>query len=299
MAKAKAQGNTRMATGEPAGLWHQPALMNLLADLLVVLASASLAWSALAAVQRLPLFPLRELQLLQLPEHVQLAQIEHTARTAIRGNFFTVDLDAARAAFEQLPWVRKAAVSRHWPDGLALTLEEHRPAGRWRALSAAESGGPMWLVNHQGEVFAAEAYAGLQALPQLAGPTGSAAEVLGRHGEFSTVLAPTERRLAALTLSTRQAWQLELDDGLRVELGREQERHPLSERLARFVEQYAFIAALPAVVGRVRHVDMRYPNGLAIGGIALAGKNQTPPIKAARTARPAQPPRPARQERKT
>ena len=51
MAKAKTKGNARL-DAEPGGLWHQPALMNLLADLLIVLSIAALAWAALTALQR-------------------------------------------------------------------------------------------------------------------------------------------------------------------------------------------------------------------------------------------------------
>jgi len=43
--------------------------------------------------------------------------------------FFTADLDAVRAAFESVPWVRKAMVRREWPNKLIVTVEEHRGIG--------------------------------------------------------------------------------------------------------------------------------------------------------------------------
>jgi cell division protein FtsQ len=63
-------------------------------------------------------------------------QIEYAARSAVAGNFFTVNLDAVRAAFEKLPWVRKAEVRRRWPDGLELAIEEHVAAARWKQADA-------------------------------------------------------------------------------------------------------------------------------------------------------------------
>lgn len=264
-----ARSNTRNApVTAPAGLWHQPALMNLLADVLIVLAVAGLAWSALTALQRLPVFPLRELVLTAAPDRVTPEQLEHAARGAMVGNFFTVDLEAARAAFEKLPWVRKVAVSRQWPDGLSLTLEEHEPVARWR-LPNGEPG----LVNRQGEVFVAEFPAGAAVLlhtldlPQLAGPVGSAPELLARHAEFSLVLAGIGRRVDAVTLSPRRAWQLKLDDGVAIELGRDQSRHPLAERLERFATHYD---SLRQRVGGVRVADMRYPNGFVLSGLERA-----------------------------
>ena len=209
MAKpSRSKGNTRQQAADPGGLWHQPTLMNLIADVLIVAAVAGLSWAALAALQRLPLFPLREVVLTAAPQQVSAEQIAHAARTAVVGNFFTVDLEAARTAFEKLPWVRNAAVRRQWPDGLSLTLEEHEAVARWRHAS-----GEQGLVNRQGEVFVAE-LADAAGLPRLTGPTGSAAEMLARHAEFSAALSGIGRSIVAVSLSPRRAWQLKLDDGI-------------------------------------------------------------------------------------
>lgn len=249
-------------TGD-SGLWHQAALMNLLADVLMVLAVAGLGWAGLTALQRLPVFPLRELVLTAVPDRVTPEQLEHAAREAMIGNFFTVDLEAARAAFEKLPWVRKAAVSREWPDGLKLTLEENEPVARWRHLNGDHS-----LVNRQGELFFAELPGNAPELPQLSGPAGSARELLERFAEFSGVLAGIGRRIESIALSPRRAWQLKLDDGVAVELGRDQSREQTGERLERFVTHYA---ALRQQVGAVRVADMRYPNGFVLSGLERGG----------------------------
>jgi len=266
VARQKAHTRNSPATA-PAGLWHQPALMNLLADVLVVLAVAGLAWASLTALQRLPVFPLRELVLTASPHHVSAQQLEHAARGIMVGNFFTVDLEAARIAFEKLPWVRKAAVSRQWPDGLELTLEEHEPVARWRHLN-----GEHGLVNRQGEIFVAELPAGALQLPQLSGPEGSARELLARYAEFSNVLAGIGRSIDTIALSPRHAWQLKLDDGMAVELGRDQTRHPLGERLDRFAAHYV---DLRQRVGAMRVADMRYPNGFVLRGLENTSPTRT------------------------
>lgn len=262
---AKAKGNTRLQNAEPGGLWHQSALMNLLADLLIVLAAAVLGWSALTALQRLPVFPLRELVLTTPLHQVDAGQIEHAARRAVSGNFFTVDLDATRDAFEKLPWVRKATVRRQWPDGLLLTLEEHEAVARWRHPGKQDNAGS--LVNRQGEVFSAEPPMATTALPLFAGPEGSAPQLLRRHAEFAAVLAGIGRQVDTVMLSPRQAWRIGLDDGMTLELGRDQERHPLAERLERFASHYEIAKAR---LGTVRVADMRYPNGFVVGGMARA-----------------------------
>jgi cell division protein FtsQ len=247
----------RKKPAEPAddGFWDRPVLMNLVADLLIVFGVAGLAWSAATSIQRLPIFPLREVVVGGTVDNVTRNQVEQAARTALVGNFFTVDLDQVRGVFEKLPWVRQAEVRRRWPDTLELVLEEHVAVARWRRTD-----GETRLVNDHGEVFAA---ASDQELPVFAGPEGSAAQVLERYREFSGALAVLGRRPETLVLSGREAWQLKLDDGLVIELGRDETKLSLTERMVRFVAWYR-----PALektrLARATVVDMRYPNGFAL-----------------------------------
>ena len=249
---------------ETAGLWHQPALLDLISDVLFAFGSVGLAWALLIILQRAPFFPLREVVLVSAPRHVSAAQIAHAVRTSAQGNFFTVDLVAVRQSLEALPWVRRASVRRQWPESLALSLEEHEAVAQWRHLDG-ESG----LVNRHGEVFDAELPENAPALPVLSGPPETAGEILTRLAVFEAQLAPLGRHIAALTLSPRRAWRLQLDDGVTIELGRDEERHPLAERLARFVAHYPEVRAR---FGSLRGFDMRYPNGFALQGATPAAQ---------------------------
>ena len=252
------RGNSlRLAERDGGGFWDRPLLINLLADVLYLVGGALLAWSAVTALQRLPVFPLQQLVVATPVEQVSRAQIEHTARSALAGNFFTVNLETARSAFERMPWVRSASLRRVWPDAVELHIEEHQAVARWTVQE-----GESRLVNRQGEVFIASSEAGL---PRLAGPEGSATRVLQRYRDFSATLAPIGRHAVAVHLSAREAWQLKLDDGVVLELGRDQPKHPLGERLQRYAANYA--AASAALKGRLQAigtVDMRYPNGFAL-----------------------------------
>lgn len=250
----KGRGNQRLTeqTGGE-GLWHQPVLLTLFADLLLLLGGILVAWESMQLLQRLPLAPLRQLTVASPVTQVSPAQIEHIARTTIAGNFFTVDLEQAQAAFQQLPWVRRASVRRLWPDGVELVIEEQRPVAHWTPLEGAPR-----LVNTFGEVFSAPTD---ESLPTFNGAEGSAPRMLEEYREFTVALATIGRAPVAVRLSPREAWQLKLDDGVVLELGRDQPKAPLAERLRRFTSHYA------AVKNRVRKlgsVDMRYPNGFAL-----------------------------------
>ncbi len=239
------------------GFWDRPQLLDLAADLLLLFGVAALAYAAVMTLVRLPFFPLKQVVVVSALNQVTPAQIEVAARSSLAGNFFTVNLDEVRSAFEKLPWVRKTSVRRRWPDGVELAIEEHVAAARWR-----NSEGEARLVNSHGEVFAASLATGHAALPQFGGPEGSAPQMLARYREFAELLAPLGRASKTVTLSPRLAWQLRLDDGLTLELGRDQSKHPIHERLRRFVGTYG--EARKRAKTAIATIDMRYPNGFAL-----------------------------------
>ncbi len=257
MVKARKKGgNARHVTANGGeGFWNRPALMNLISDLLLLGGGFMLIWVAAIWLQRLPAFPLRQLVVVTPIAKVSRQQLEHVARTAVAGNFFTVDLAAAQAVLEVLPWVRRAEVRRRWPDALEVTLEEHDAAAHWTPLE-----GEPRLVNTHGEVFVATSDAA--ELPRFSGPEGSAVRVLERFTEFKKGLNTIGRVPVSVHLSPREAWRLKLDDGVALELGRDQSKHPVADRLARFSATYSIARSRIQAVFSV--VDMRYPNGFAV-----------------------------------
>lgn len=269
-------------------MWDKPHSLNRFSGALVAFSLLLALAGAMHYVLHLPLFPLRVLQLSAAPQRVDPAQIEAVARDAVRGNFFTVDLEHTRQAFEKLPWVRRVSVRRHFPWRLEVSLEEHEVLAQWNGSG---------LVNTHGEVFAAACGRGMagaqrpfacgeisgkasRALPKFFGQPDTAAEVAQMYKVFGEQLAPLGRVIVQVSLSPRRAWQLRLDDGMVLELGSGQPQ----QRLARFVTVYPYSLA-HMLQGRdstaadknayqawsaqtVRYVDLRYRNGFAV---SLAG----------------------------
>lgn len=227
-------------------MWDRPDVLNRLADMLVTGAVLLAIYGAVHVVVRLPLFPLREVRVASELTHVTSEDIETVIKREIKGNFFTLDLAATRAAFEKLPWVRKVGVRRHWPARLDVTLEEHAPLARW---------GNRALVNTHGEVFEA-VYAG--DLPLFVGPTESAKEIAIQYEYFRRSLAAIGKTPVQVQLSPRRAWEVRLDNGPTLELGRER----VEARLAQFVAAYG--RTLGRLERRIDYVDLRYANGFAV-----------------------------------
>ena len=236
-------------------MWHKPRVMTAVSDLLFLAGAAALLVAAVVwGTPRLRLFPLHEIQVTHALQEVRQSDVEQSLSDVLRGNFFTVDIEALRRAVEQLPWVRRAEVWRKWPSRIEVRIEEHRAAAHW-------GDGPEQLVNTYGELFSA-ALSQDQQLPRLSGPVGSSSEVLRRYEEFAQILKPTGRLPAQMALSPRLAWLLKLEDGMLVELGREQAKAPIRMRLQRFVDYYPTLSNTRQ--GRPMAVDMRYPNGFAL-----------------------------------
>lgn len=246
-------------------MWNKPHLLNALSDLLILAAAAALLVAAAVWLVRVPALPVRQVVFAEELPHTRREDVEQALLTVLRGNFFSIDLEEVRGALDKLPWVRKVELRRVWPARLEVKIEEHRPLARW-----GEGRGE--LVNSFGEVFAATPpETELASLPLLYGPQGTAPEVLKRYGEFVGNFQPLAQKPVQVTLSPRLAWQLKLENGMLVDIGREQPKSPVGVRLARFIEVY------PETVGkratRPAVVDLRYPNGFAMR-VAGEGKGK-------------------------
>lgn len=233
-------------------MWDKPAFMLWLANLLYAVAAILLLYAVLFLVVHLPLFPLREVKVNGELEHVTREQVQFIVTRALKGNFFTLDLNKTRRTFEKLPWVRSVNVRRRWPDKLEVTLEEHQALARW---------GNSALVNTHGELFQA---ASAQQLPVFIGPEDGVLEVASQYQLFRQQLETIRHQPVQVSLSPRRAWQIKLENGLVVELGREK----VEERMNKFVRVYD--RTLGRLNRNVNYVDLRYPNGFAVrlGGAA-------------------------------
>lgn len=183
-------------------------------------------------------------------ERVDPTDVEAAVLPHLGGSFFTVDLDAIRAAAQRLPWVEHAQVVRDWPDRVRIVVTEQVPAWQW---------GDDGLLNARGELFVTGVDPLPPGLPRLDGPPGLERQLVERFGVLASRLAQCGMRPVALELDARRALNVALDGGIDVRVG----RTTVDERIARFCD--AAVPALAARLDRVAHVDMRYTNGFAVG----------------------------------
>jgi cell division protein FtsQ len=183
-------------------------------------------------------------------QRVSPGQIEKAVAPFSQAGFMSADLDAIQRAVEALPWVERARIQRHWPNGLHVTVIEQTAAARW-----GESG----LLNTRGELFVRSAAHVPAELPHLSGPDGTESQVAQRYLSVQGRMLEAGMRIAALRLDERGAWEMDLDSGVTVRLGRRE----VEERIDRFIHTASQVIAHR--LNEITYVDMRYSNGFAIG----------------------------------
>lgn len=183
-------------------------------------------------------------------QRVTPVQIEKVVAPFAREGFMSADLGGIERAVEAIPWVDHARVQRRWPNSLHITVVEQTAVARW-----GESG----LLNTRGELFVREASHVPAELPRLSGPEGTESEVAQRYLAVQGRMLEAGLRIAALRLDERGAWEMDLDSGVTVRLG----RRDVDERIDRFIRTASQVIAHR--MSDISYVDMRYSNGFAIG----------------------------------
>jgi len=183
--------------------------------------------------------------------HVSDAQIAQIAAPYLKTSFFDVDIEGLQKKLATQPWLTDINVSRHWPDGVLVSVAEHDAVAYWGRDGLLGSDGKVFVPDHRPS-----------GLIQLDGPATSGLKVYEQYGQLSGILAGHGVHLASLSLDKRGAWTAHLDNGLELRLGREQ----LDERMQRFVDFALDKSAAQRALASAGYVDLRYSDGFAVGG---------------------------------
>ena len=163
--------------------------------------------------------PIRSIEVNGPFQRVTALQIEEAISDELGDGFVTADLGAIQRRIVALPWIDQATVARRWPSRLRVTVSEQVPAAIW---------GERGLLNVRGELFVSDARHIPAELPRLSGPEDRAAEVATRYLEVRERLIPVGLDLRRVHLDPRGAWEMTLNNGVEIRLG----RRDIAERIA-------------------------------------------------------------------
>ncbi|THT96464.1 FtsQ-type POTRA domain-containing protein [Lampropedia puyangensis] len=248
-------------------------LMNATASLafsgvFVLVCAAAVLWAL-----RNPAFAITQVVVHGDPQHSSAVGLQANVLPQLKGNLFTLDLNATQKVFEQMPWVRKAELRRAFPNTLDVRLQEHVPVAMWDGDEAST------MINTFGEVF--EANRGEvehEILPRLAGPDGQSASVLAMYRYLLEQLQGNAMQPVALYLTPRGNWQLFLSNGAHMELGAG-EQDQVGQRLADFFTTLPqALAPLGVRPQALEFADLRHRDGYAIRlrGVVTQAANAAP-----------------------
>ncbi len=183
-------------------------------------------------------------------ERVQKAQISSALQPLVDDGFFTLQLDPIKRLLEQQEWVYRAEVSRRWPSGIRVAIEEQTPIAVWNARA---------LLNADGDEFSAGNVPLTEFdLPRIAGHESRQEMMVQRFREFSDMLSPLGHGIVELTHSDALGLFARLDNGTEIRFGKDR----LLDKMRQFLALHAGLLAQRE--GSLQYIDFRYRRGVAV-----------------------------------
>ena len=183
-------------------------------------------------------------------QRVSALQIEEAISGTLRDGFLSANLSEIQKLIVGLPWIDQANVVRRWPSQLEISVTEQVPAACW---------GERGLLNTRGELFVTDARHIPAELPRLSGPVGRSGEIASRYLVIREQLIPLGLDLRRIHMDARGAWEITLQNGIGIRLGRRE----IEQRTKLFLDVVSKI--ITNRESEVEYVDMRYSNGFTIG----------------------------------
>lgn len=165
--------------------------------------------------------------------------------------FWGQDVKPIQEQIETLPWVKGAVVRKIWPNRLSIWVTEYQPVAVWNKNE---------FVTQDGTVFQLPAEKLKEAnLPYLGGPDYQSLKVLQAWQQIYNDFKAKGLTVKGIAIDDRGAWQVTLDNGIVLRLGRGEWK----SKLERFVTIYPQIEVPEGK--KIDYVDLRYESGAAVG----------------------------------
>jgi len=160
------------------------------------------------------------------------------------------DGNAARERIEELPWIKTAAITRIFPDGISIEVTEREPLAVWHI------DGRDLLIDATGRVLGAAPPQAKAELPLVSGKNAStaAATMLEQLDAFPRIRG----RLQEAVFVAGRRWTLLLKDGPTLHLPAER----MTEALARITDEPELTQLLNN--SRYAAIDLRFPDRIVL-----------------------------------
>lgn len=181
--------------------------------------------------------------------YLDRAKLQTKIENKLEGSFFTLEVAKLQAKIEENPWVYAVSIRKEWPQRIHVYVVEQDVFAVWNNDL---------LLNKFGDVFFPDSKQVSSELPRLFGPAGTEQDVIKGYVQMQHLLDLHKFNISEVILSERYAWQLWLDTGIHVNVGRDDKM----KRLQRFIDLQPLLEEYRD--RDVARVDLRYDIGLAV-----------------------------------
>ena len=174
--------------------------------------------------------------------------LQQRVSEVVTGGFFSVNVETIQKVLMEEPWAKEVSVNRTWPDRITVKIREQTVIARW---------GDSGLLSPDAQLFYPDPATFPDNQPIVFGPDSSVRQVMEYLLQIQNVL-PKEITVNELILSERRSWDLKLNNGVVIRLGKEN----VVSRVEKFFHYYS--QKNISNFEQIEYVDMRYTNGFVI-----------------------------------
>jgi cell division protein FtsQ len=164
--------------------------------------------------------------------------------------FFNTNVKTVHRKLTAMPWIERVIVEKRWPNKLLIEIHEQQP------LAIFNNQG---IINFRGELIAVNVkLLSNSSLPVLLAHEHELQATLTFFHVLQSYLKKINLHVVRLENTIDIGWTANLNNNVKLVIGRDD----LEPRLVRFV---GLCKTKNNLLRKVSTVDLRYPNGVAIG----------------------------------
>ena len=204
----------------------------------------------------------------QMAGQKQTSEVDVLTTLGLNGRTSLVGFDTAQARtlLTSLPWIKSAEITKMYPDGLAIKLEEREPFAIWQHDEELS------LIEEDGTIIVPFAHQEYSNLPLI---TGVGAEREARLLVPAIAAIPElKSRVKAQMLVAGRRWDIRLDNGVTIQL-------PAGDPAAALKGLAALDSATGLLSKDIETVDLRVPGEMVVR-LTETGKQAFDEVIAAR-----------------
>lgn len=209
----------------------------------------ALGFFAYQKMTRDSFLPLHRIIVARQPIYADIASLKAVVIAHGQSDLMRINVRQLVKEIETLGWVESASVTKVWPDGLRLDVQERIPILRW---------GNDEFLDKNGFPFALPKTPALAKLFSVNGPKGYEKPVLNMYQHLIPYLKTADVEVCALNLDARLVWHVVLPEQVDVIVGRDH----LNQRIKKLILVNNRI--LKRYQKYIHSVDLRYQGGFSI-----------------------------------